>query len=299
MRGGDALTIVTIGKFEGIHLGHRALLETVVKRAKEKNLASVAVVFSPHPYKILHDANYKMLFSESERDFLIKKIGIEKIFSLEFNKNFAEMKAVDFCKKIFEELHAREIIVGQNYRFGYNREGTIETLRDAAAAHDATVHVIPQKNFDKNLISTSRIRELLAEKNFSETEKLLGFSFFIAGEVTKGRQLGRVLGFPTLNLYPPDEKFLPQNGVYETRTIIDGVTLHGITNIGIRPTVDNTQKISVETHLPNFSKRDEMYGREIKVEFIKFIRAEKKFASAEELQMQIKKDIQSGKENAK
>jgi len=285
--------VLTIGKFEGIHLGHRALLREVVNRAKSAGLASVAVAFEPHPFKFLRDPEYKPIFTKTERTELLQELGIDYIVTFDFDADFAAMSAVDFCRKIFIGSKPREIIVGENYRFGNKREGTIETLREAAIAHSAKIHVI-NNVATETTISTSRIREFLSAGELKKAEELLGFSFFVSGEVTKGRQLGRVLGFPTLNLYTGGDKFLPENGVYETRTSIDGVSMAGLTNIGLRPTVSNPgeTQISVETHIPTLSaKPNEMYGRYIKVEFERFIRPERRFESAEELIEQIRKDI--------
>lgn len=296
--------VLTVGKFEGIHGGHRALLGEVARRARAKNLAAVAAVFSPHPQKFLRDESYKPLFSPHERDEMILAQGIDSILALEFNAELASMPAKIFCEKIFGEFGAREIVVGENFRFGRGREGTIKILREAANSHGAEVCVVKKISSSTDWkiqsvdISTSKIRALLAACEFEKARALLGFPFFIRGEVTKGRQLGRVLGFPTLNLYPPADKFLPQNGVYETRTIFpDGVQMRGLTNIGVRPTVSDEAKISVETHIPKLAT--ELYGTQIKVEFLRFIRAERRFESESDLRNQIKTDIavlQSAKE---
>jgi riboflavin kinase/FMN adenylyltransferase len=276
--------VITIGKFEGIHLGHRALLQEVSNRAKAESLQSAALIFKPHPFKFLYDKDYKPIFTEHEREKLLRGF-VNDIITLNFDSELVSMKASDFCKKLFTEINAREIVVGENYRFGNKREGTTKTLHEAAAEHNAKIRVI--KNVDN--ISTSDIRSLLCENKFKEASRLLGFPFFIEGTVEKGRQLGRVLGFPTLNIYPPEDKFLPMYGVYKTRAIIDGKTMAGITNIGIRPTVDDSAKLSVETHVPDLT--DELYGHQIKVEFLEFIRAEKRFENLDELKLQIKEDL--------
>jgi riboflavin kinase/FMN adenylyltransferase len=274
--------VLTIGKFEGIHLGHRALLCEVRDRAKAAGLTSVAVVFEPHPFKFLHDSNYAPIFTRPERDQLIREIGIDKIVTFEFTADFAAMSAADFCREIFEGLQAREVVVGENYRFGRNREGSAETMQ--AYGKVCTLSSVGD-------ISTSKIREFLIKSEMENAARLLGFPFFVEGVVTEGRKLGRVLGFPTLNIYPPADKFLPQNGVYETQTIIGGKSFRGLTNIGTRPTVsENEGRVSVETHIPALS--GELYGTNIKVEFTRFIRPERKFSSAEELTAQICKDME-------
>ena len=284
-------TVLTIGKFEGIHLGHRLLLEEVAKRAKEKNLVPTVIVFEPHPFIHLRDKNYKLIFTPNERDNLLKSIGIKNIIKLEFTKAFTNKTATEFCKEIFENFNAQEVIIGENFHFGKNREGTPSLLKNFAKNYNANVTSIPIKNTD---LSTSSIRDFLEKNELSKACDLLGFPFFVAGEVTKGRQLGRVLGFPTLNIYPAKNKFLPAFGVYETITnFSDGKKLKGLTNVGLRPTVNNDSTVvSVETHIPSLiAKPDEMYGQNIKVEFIRFIRKEIKFNNTDELKNQIQIDL--------
>jgi len=299
--------VLTIGKFEGVHLGHRALICEVVNRARELGVPSVVAAFDPHPFTLLRDPSYKPIFTLPERVKLIRALGIDHIVTFNFDHALAAMPAHDFCNKIAADLHPREIIVGENYRFGNSRGGSIETLRGIAEVNifqQKTLGALPptphkplkrlDPNFETEIISTSRVREFLEVGDFAQAEELLGFPFFVSGVVTKGKQLGRVLGFPTLNLYPDGDKFLPQNGVYETRTTINGVSMVGITNIGLRPTVScpiETQ-ISVETHIPSLiAAPNEMYDKHIQVEFTRFMRPECKFNSAEELSAQIKKDL--------
>jgi len=289
-------SVVTIGKFEAIHLGHQALLRKVASHAKAAGIPSIVIKFEPHPLRFLCDPNYKPIFTDAERHELIRAFDIDYIITYDFDAEFAAMSAENFCREIFEGCLPREIIVGENYRFGKNRTGTIETLRTAAKAHGTVLNVIKTvsniQSEGANAISTSRIREFLDAGEFAEAENLLGFPFFVSGEVAHGRKLGRTLGFPTLNLYPAAEKFLPTNGVYETRTHIQGQLLPSLTNIGVRPTVSAEAQISAETHIPALiSTPDEMYGKHIKVEFVRFIRPERKFSNTQELQEQIAKDL--------
>ncbi|MCL2199691.1 MAG: riboflavin biosynthesis protein RibF [Defluviitaleaceae bacterium] len=294
----------TIGKFEGIHLGHQALLKEVIRLSHQKNLIPTVVVFHPHPYKLLHDPSYKPLFTPTERDSLLKNFGIQNIITLPFDQSLVNMEAGCFGTKLTTLANTQQIVVGENFRFGKNRTGTIETLLEnnfevKTVGLWPNVPHKPLKRLGPNfgVLSTSGVRALLEEGKLSEAAELLGFSFFIAGEVTKGQQLGRVLGFPTLNVYPPGDKFLPAFGVYETLTQIEGgERMQGLTNVGLRPTVTFDQmaqnSVSVETHIPSLvAKPDEMYGRQIKVEFIRFIRSERRFDSTEALQEQIKNDI--------
>jgi len=284
-------SILTIGKFEGIHRGHKVLLQDVARRAKDAKLKPVVVVFDPHPFKLLRDPDYKSLFTADERVKLIHETGVKHIVSYPFDADFADLSAGDFCRKVFEELHPREIIVGENYRFGRNREGDVEFLRKEAAKNACYVQVF--KTIGD--ISTSKIREHLELHEMEAAEGLLGFPFFICGEVAHGKKLGRTLGFPTMNIYPADEKFLPPCGVYETRTLLNGSSafMQSVTNIGLRPTVSDDVQITVETHILTLSAgANELYGKQIKVEFLRFIRPERRFASTDELKAQILQDIE-------
>jgi len=296
----NAGVVLAIGKFESIHRGHRALIEETIRRAKQRGLASAVMVFEPHPITVLGDSNYKPLFTGPERVCLLDEYGLDYIFPCPFNADFATLSPAAFCEKLFCEYHAREIIVGEDYRFGHNRVGTVETLRAEASKYNGDVHVIEVMEDSGAVISTSLIRNLLSANRLPEARKLLGFPFFVMGVTAKGRQLGRTLGFPTLNIYPDDDKFLLADGVYATRTYIQGEELQSITNIGLRPTVnapDSAVKIrSVETFvfdLPEKFLDKELYSLQIKVEFLNFIRPERRFDSLDDLKAQIQLDIKS------
>jgi riboflavin kinase/FMN adenylyltransferase len=289
------VSVLTIGKFEGLHLGHRALINEVTRRAKSLACKAILAAFRPHPQKILHDPSYTPLFSNEEFAEITADWGLDEVIFIPFTADFANMSAEDFCRWILREFAPQEIVVGEGFRFGRGRGGTVEELEKIFKVKRFKLLKKLDQNFNIGEINTSRIRGLLKSYEFERASELLGFSFFLMGEVEKGRQLGRVLGFPTLNIYPSVGKFLPQNGVYVTRTIIDGVAFAGLTNIGVRPTVTDEDKLAVETHIPDLvSAPNAMYGKCIKVEFLRFIRAEKKFGSAEELQFQIKSDLARG-----
>jgi len=282
--------VLAIGKFESIHLGHRALINEATRLARQNGLDSAIMVLSPHPYTVLVDANYKPLFTEDERAYLLVNFGLDHVFVQPFDKGFAEIAPQDFCRKIFLDFRARVVVVGEGYSFGRNRAGDIALLRQEAKAFGAEVRVVPHCTAADEAISTSQIRNLLLANKLPEAEQLLGFPFFAMGTTRQGRQLARTLGCPTLNLYPHPSKFLPADGVYATLTYIDDIPHSGLTNIGLRPTVSQDNTRSVETHLLNV-KMPELYGTRIKIEFLHFIRPEKKFASIDELKAQIKLDI--------
>lgn len=277
--------VLAMGKFESIHLGHQALINEMKRLADEQNLATALIVFEPHPYQVLVDPSYKPLFTREEREYLVAGIGVDYLLEYPFDANFAALSPEDFCHKLCNDLQARVIVVGSDYRFGHERSGTVDTLRRTNAQVFEVTHV-----GGSNKTSTSTIRSFLAENNLTQAANLLGYPFFIMGKVTPGRKLGRTIGFPTINIYPASDKFLPADGVYATQTCFDGATYKGITNIGVRPTVEGTDAPrSVETFLLDYPGGD-LYGNDIRTEFLQFIRPEQRFESIEALKMQIQRD---------
>jgi len=325
--------VLTVGKFEGIHRGHRTGIERVVQLAKTKGVKSAVVAFSPHPHHLLYGTAYSPLFTQAERIFLLEQLGVDYLLEYPFDATLMKMSAAQFCTVLFTDLQAEAVIVGEDFRFGHAREGTIAFMREMAKNYGRTVESVPSiQNCAALLpISTSAIRALLEQStdtatrfnNMSALEQitqLLGFPFFAMGIVMQGRQLGRKMGFPTLNLYPPPDKFLPCYGVYATRTTINATSYYSITNIGKRPTVNNGGTPTIETHLLSLAHDNKsieapvcnpannndsnkktpfkhgvqvgsLYGAQIRVEFIRFIRAEIKFNGLEALQNQIAMDV--------
>lgn len=292
--------VLAVGKFECIHLGHKALISEMERLAhgnmSNSSLASALVMFEPHPYRVLSDPEYKPLFTGCEREYVARKLGIDYLLKYPFDQDFAVLSPEDFCRMLFENLQARVVVVGEGYRFGYKRAGTVETLRQIAGVYNAQVHVVTHHRAPQEVAasayngssktSTSSIRALLSANRLPEAEDLLGYPFFIMGEVVPGRQIGRSIGFPTINLHPQEDKFLPSDGVYATRAIITNTegergkmkqSYYGITNVGLRPTVEiNNAPRIVETHLLDY-ENGELYGRQVRVEFLRFIRPERKF----------------------
>ncbi|MCL2363191.1 MAG: bifunctional riboflavin kinase/FMN adenylyltransferase [Defluviitaleaceae bacterium] len=304
--------VVTIGKFEGIHRGHRAGIERVVQFAKTQRIKSAVVAFSPHPHAVLCGTSYSPLFTRIERLFLLEQLGVDYLLEYPFDAALMQMTAAQFCMVLFNNLQAEAVILGEGFRFGHKRMGTLSFLRETAKKCGRSVEAVPPvQNFDMAApISTSTIRALLAQSgipDLTQAARLLGFPFFAMGVVTQGRQLGRTMGFPTLNLYPPADKFLPRYGVYATQTMINGTLYNSISNIGQRPTVnEGAVAPTIETHLlgvahdNNGNKKppsaggiqvDSLYGTKIRVDFIKFIRAEIKFDGLQALQNQIALDV--------
>ncbi|MCL2361911.1 MAG: riboflavin biosynthesis protein RibF [Defluviitaleaceae bacterium] len=280
--------VLAVGKFESIHLGHQALVSEMMKLASAHGLTTALIVFEPHPYQVLVDPEYKPLFTRVEREYLVAELGVDYLLEYPFDVDFAALSPEEFCRKIREELQGRIVVVGKGYRFGCGREGTADTLRQAGIQ----VREIPHIGEGRKT-STSTIRALLSENNLSQAEGLLGYPFFIMGKVTPGRKLGRTIGIPTVNIYPHEDKFLPTDGVYATRTFFDGVSYKGITNIGVRPTVEGADAPrSVETYLLDYCGGD-LYGKDIRTEFLCFIRPERRFENLEALKAQIHEDCKA------
>ena len=293
---------VTIGKFEALHLGHRSLIDSTVKYANDHGLTSAVLSFSPHPAEVLSNKEYKPLFTKEEQFFLLKKFDIGRWIPFPFDRGFSQMLPEEFCRFLITKFDCRAVLVGEGFRFGRNRAGTAEFLRTMGEELGLEVIIVPylQINGDSQTkISTSKIRECLALGKVRKANELLGMPFMVMGTVQKGRQLGRTISFPTANIHPSSDKFLPPDGVYATRVRVidrsfktDGPELGpmpGITNIGTNPTVAEEHRRKAETYIFDFD--GDIYGKEILVEFYDFIRPERKFSGLQELEGQIKEDI--------
>jgi riboflavin kinase/FMN adenylyltransferase len=285
---------LTIGNFDGVHLGHLEILREIKKIAKEKNLRSAVLTFQPHPIFVLRP--------EKPRDFLVGsfaqklKIFVEEkidyVIALPFSKNLAEITAENFAKEILvEHLNVKHLAVGYDFTFGKNREGNFKLLEEKSKKFDFDLSEISVVKNGEETCSSSNIRKLISEGKIIEANKLLGRNFAVCGIVNEGRKLASQLGFPTANVKPKPHIIKPKFGVYKTETFIPylGKKFPSITNFGVKPTVANITTPLYETHIPNFSQN--LYGKKIRVEFLDFIRDEKKFASLEELKKQIELDI--------
>lgn len=285
---------LTIGNFDGVHLGHLKIIGEVKKIAKEKKLSSAILTFEPHPISFLRP--------EKARDFRINSLAQKlKIFAdaeldyviiLPFNKNFAEISAADFVQKILlKTLNLKHLTIGYDFTFGKNREGNLQMLKNFNL--DLS-EISPLKN-DEEICSSSVIRKLITEGKIAEANKMLGRNFMISGLVNEGRKLASQLGFPTANLATKPHLIKPKSGVYKTKTFIPSLKKEfpSITNFGTKPTPYalrlTPNAYLFEIHIPNFSEN--LYGKKIIVEFIDFIREERKFVSLDELKVQIAQDI--------
>lgn len=270
--------VVTLGKFDGLHRGHRALIDRVIHYKENQALRTV----------FTFDIMPMMLLSKKERRKMLKNLGIDLMIECPFTADVITMDPETFVKDILvNKLNAVHIVVGADYRFGYHRSGNVQLLKELGEKYGFTVDIVEKIMDGDREISSTYIREELLKGNMEKVNELLGYEYLITGEIVHGRQVGRTIGIPTTNLIPSKSKILPPNGVYVTSTTIGDKTYDGMTNIGCKPTVEGSF-IGVETYL--FDCEGDLYGKKETVRVRHFIRPEKRFESLEELKQQIQKD---------
>lgn len=278
---------VAIGNFDGFHLGHRRLMDTLKQIAAEKNLHSIIITLMPNP-KVHFGRSLSLISSDEQKKQFFDSIGVEHVIFLDFPE-VLHMTGETFVRDVLvSKFNIKHIVMGQNFRFGKNRDSDIETLEKLGKVYDFDFTVVKSLILDGITVSSSLIREKLGNAEIAVTNRMLGRNYFIDGVVTEGEKLGRQLGFPTINIQTTNE-LLPE-GVFQTTVEIDGHPYGSITYIGCRPTFDG-QDVKVETHILGFDK--EIYGKSVRLFFEKRIRGDMKFDSEMELVQQIKKDINS------
>ncbi|MBD3581806.1 bifunctional riboflavin kinase/FAD synthetase [Flavobacterium selenitireducens] len=283
-------TVLTLGTFDGVHIGHRKIIDRLVQIANEEACESVILTFFPHPRTVLQsDSDIRLLNTIDEKAQLLEDAGLENLVIHPFDKAFSRLTAEEFVKTVLvDRFGIKKIIIGHDHRFGRNRTATIDDLREFGSVYGFDVEQISAQEIDEVSVSSTKIREALAQGNMRLANDYLGYDYFLTATVVKGRQLGRTIGFPTANLDLSDSyKLIPKQGVYVVRSVIDGVEVKGMMNIGTNPTVGG-QDLSVEVNYLDFS--GDLYGKEIKVEILHRIRDEEKFASLEILKSEIEKD---------
>ncbi len=286
---------VTIGNFDGVHCGHQQLFATVVKKARSLNGTSVAITFDPHPLQVLLPGGIKLISTIEQKVELIAMAGIDVLLVIPFTKEFAKTTADDFVAKLLvHQLGVKELVVGYDYAFGKGRSGNIGFLQRQGMQFGFPVTVVDAYYIDNQLVSSTRIRELVRGGDMSGAEKLLGRHYQIRGSVQVGKQRGgKVIGFPTANLKLNEEDLVPKHGVYVSQVMCRGCCYGGILNIGYNPTFGEQQLVA-ETHIFDFN--EDIYGQPIRVNLLKFLRSERKFSGAKELALQIEKDVLVAKE---
>jgi riboflavin kinase/FMN adenylyltransferase len=285
--------VVTLGIFDGVHRGHRALLDILVSRAGETNGESVVVTFSPHPRLVLEQDHIKLSFltTMEEKKVLLENANVDHLIILEFSEQFSKIHACDFVDDILvKKIGTRHLIIGYNHHFGRSGEGGFKTIKQCAKSLDFVVEQVQGFHTEEGAISSSLIRDALLNGRLDVANNMLGYFYSVYGTVTRGKQIGRSIGFPTANIKPEDQyKLVPGNGVYAVDVLLDGKRFLGMLSIGSNPTV-NTDKSarSIEVHILNFDGN--IYGKEISVIFRKRLRDEKKFDNTNQLANQMEID---------
>ena len=281
--------ILTIGTFDGVHLGHQAIIKDVVRRARSIKEKSVVLTFHPHPLEVF-DSNSHSITTFGEKAGLIGELGVDVLVVLRFTKKLALLSPQQFIKKVLLRLVPKEIVVGSSHTFGKNGKGNAFFLKEAGSTHQFKVTVLHLRKYKGECVNSTGIRTLIRRGDMEKARAELGQYFSIAGKIVKGSGKGEMLGFPTANLKIPSSKILPENGVYAGYAWIAGKKYKGIVNVGCCPTFKKKiRHPRVEVFIMGF--KNKLYGRLLKVEFMRKIRDEKKFNSPEALKLQIKKDI--------
>ncbi|WP_425390907.1 bifunctional riboflavin kinase/FAD synthetase [Ekhidna sp.] len=290
-------SVVTIGTFDGVHIGHQTILKRLVSEAKKHNGKSILITFWPHPRFILNkDADkLKLLSTFDEKVAMVADLGVDYILKIAFTPEFSNLSADEFVRKILvEKVGTKKLFIGYDHHFGNNREGNIQFLHEHASDYGFEVNEISKQEIDHIGVSSTKIRSTLESGEIHLANSLLGRHYSIKGKIIDGNKKGRSIGFPTANIEIPESyKLLPADGAYAVRVIVEDEKYNGMLNIGFKPTVDGTQR-TIETHLFNFDA--DIYGREIVVEFVRSLRKEMKFASIEELKDQLRKDKEAALE---
>lgn len=284
--------VLTVGTFDGVHLGHKGLVEYIVSLAKKELSCSTIVTFDPHPREIIHPDGKKisLLTTMSERAEILGDFGIDQLIVIPFDRDFSLMDSEQFIRSvIWDKIGVSHFVIGYDHHFGKNREGSVETVKQLGKELGFDTTIYPRQDIDDCAISSTRIRKLLSEiGNVKEAVTLLGRPYQLTGTVIRGDQRGRLIGYPTANIIPDDErKQIPFRGVYAVKIQINSKSYEGMLNIGFRPTFSGTVQ-SIETHIFNFDQ--DIYGQNITLRFIDRIRDEKKFESLEELKEQLISD---------
>lgn len=282
-------TAVALGKFDGVHRGHRNIMEKLI-REKTKGYTSLVFTFSRNPKTTHKNISEEKIFTEKEQMLVYEKTGIDIIIVYPINSGILNMSAEAFVKNILvDRLGVKKIICGENFRFGKDRLGDTDTLKRSGERYGFETEIVDMLSENGKIISSTVIRELIKEGKLEEAEKMLGHRFTIAGRVVYGNQIGRTLNTPTANIIPEKEKIIPPYGVYVSLCNIEGKYYRGVTNIGYKPTINEKEKqLGVETHFLDYSGN--LYGKIIEIELVKHTRPEMKFDSTDDLKKQLIRD---------
>lgn len=285
----DGQTVVALGNFDGVHIGHREILLSAVRKAKRNNWTPVCFTFSTHTRK-----EVSLICTEMEKMALLQSLGIEIVVDIPFDEKIRNTSAEDFIRRILgETLHAAAVCCGFNFRFGKKAAGDVDLMQSLGRDLGMEVLVNEPVYVDDMVVSSTLVRRLITEGDMERASVCLGRNFYCTGKVIPGKQLGGRIGFPTANVVFEAYRIAPPNGVYYTLAEIDGVKYPGITDVGVKPTVGEFEK-SIETHVYGLNR--DLYGKNIRIEFLKWERPEMKFGSVEELRERIASDCEKGRQ---
>ncbi len=290
-------TAVSLGKFDGVHIGHQKLMDCILLH-KEDGLKAVVFSFLIHPNILLGGKEMSLIMTEEEKRQKLSKMGVDVLISYPFSKEMLSMEPEQFIKEILvDKLDVKVVAIGENFHFGHNRRGDAKLLKELAPQYGYEVQVFERVKIAGERVSSTWIRECIGEGNVEYVQNLLGEPYSISGEVVHGKEIGRALGMPTANVIPDKQKLLPPFGVYTSKTLVDGIWYEGITNIGVKPTITEEKVKLAETYL--FDYQGNLYGKEIRTNLYYYQRPEQKFDSIEALKAQMEKDCQAAKEYMK
>jgi riboflavin kinase/FMN adenylyltransferase len=283
-------TVLTLGVFDGLHLGHQLIMRTVVERARAVGAIPTVITFDPHPRAVLHPESAPPLLQTFDQKIeAFGVLGIEQTIVVRFTKQFASIQADQFLREVVKDrLHAKEVYLGKGFAFGHDREGNIDLLRKLGDELGFVAGEVPEVSLRGKRVSSSKIRELLTRGQVNLARRMLGRPYGVEGLVERGAERGHKLGFPTANLHPHN-RVIPRNGVYVTGTLIEGQWRRSVTNVGLRPTFGEATEPSVETYVMKWD--GDLYGDVVRVRFLYRLRDERKFGSIEELKRQIARDV--------
>jgi len=286
---------LTIGNFDGVHIGHRQLLQKIKNDCLSRNLKFAVVTFVPHPQKILQPEKTHLLINTyEERRNLLESMGVDFLIEMKFTRDFSTQKAEDFLKTyLFSYPRLKTFYLGYDFAFGANKEGTHDLVRSLCLPLGIEIDIQPKYEFNGDVVSSTLIRDRLLTGNISDLKEILHRPFHLEGVVVKGEGRGKKIGYPTANIQVSSDVIIPQKGVYVTRTSYNEMVYQSVTNIGSNPTFKDTKSIHIETNLFDFNT--DIYGENLRIEFLHKIRDEKKFTTVNDLIDQIKRDVDSAK----
>ena len=285
-------TAIALGKFDGIHVGHQLLIDGL-KQERLKGRQALVFTFGDSPVSVLSGGSKKNIYTAEEKALYFSQLGVDVLLEYPFTKEFAAFSPENFVEQcLVKQLGVKAIYVGEDFHFGRGRSGNVRMLKVMGKEYGFEVHAIPKKTQHGKVVSSTAVRDML-ESHFWIANEMLGNPYFVYGEVVHGNHLGHTIGFPTINQTIPEQKLIPSFGVYASRVFIDGYYYNGISNLGQKPTIEGEHQVGLETHILNFD--GDLYGRKLQVELLFYIRPEEKFASVNELKMQICNDIEAMK----